>query len=135
MAPAMTSAPVWPLVAYAAILGVLMIAVLLLTWLLGERHQPGAADEPFEGGIVGVGGTDLRFPAKFYLVAMFFVIFDAEALFLFAWAIAARQVGWTGYFEMAIFVGTLLAGLAYVWRVDGLKWGIRSAAARFADRT
>jgi NADH-quinone oxidoreductase subunit A len=131
----MSSPALWPLVAYAALLGVLMLAVLLLTWVLGERHRPGAADKPFEAGIVGLGDTHLRFPAKFYLVAMFFVIFDVEALFLFAWAIAARQVGWAGYVEMLVFVGILLAGLAYVWRLGGLEWGTRSAAARFAQRT
>lgn len=131
----MSSPALWPLAAYGAILGVLMIALLLSTWLLGERHKPGAADEPFESGIVGVGDTRLRFPAKFYLVAMFFVIFDVEALFLFAWAVAARQVGWIGYVEMAVFVCILLAGLAYAWRAGGLEWGTRSAAARFAQRT
>ena len=130
----MSSPVLWPLVAYGAILGVLMLALLLLSWLLGERHQAGAADEPFESGIVGVGDTQLRFPAKFYLVAMFFVIFDVEASLLFAWAIAARQVGWIGYVEMAIFVGILLAGLAYVWRLGGLEWGTHSAAARFTQR-
>lgn len=130
----MSSPALWPLVAYGAILGVLMLAVLLLTWLLGERHKAGAADEPFESGIVGVGDARLRFGAKFYLVAMFFVIFDVEALFLFAWAVAARQVGWIGYAEMVVFVGILLAALTYVWRVGGLEWGTRSAAARFAQR-
>lgn len=130
----MSTPVLWPLVAYGAILGSLMLAVLLLTWVLGERHQPGAADEPFESGIVGTGDAHLRFPAKFYLVAMFFVIFDVEALFLFAWAVSAREVGWLGYAEMAVFVGTLLAALAYVWRVGGLEWGTRSAAARFVKR-
>ena len=130
----MHSPTLWPLVVYGAILGMLMFGLLWLTWLLGERHQAGAADEPFESGIVGVGDTHLRFPAKFYLVAMFFVIFDVEALFLFAWAIAARQVGWVGYVEMAVFMGVLLAALAYVWRVGALEWGTRGAAARLAQR-
>ncbi len=130
----MDSPALWPLVAYAVILGALMLALLLFTWLLGERHQAGAADEPFESGIVGVGDTHLRFPAKFYLVAMFFVIFDVEALFLFAWAGAARQVGWLGYVEMAVFVGILLAALAYVWRIGALEWGTRGAAARPTQR-
>ena len=130
----MDSPALWPLVAYGAILCTLMLAVLLLTWLLGERHQAGAADEPFESGIVGIGDARLRFPAKFYLVAMFFVIFDVEALFLFAWAIAARQGGWVGYVEMAVFMGVLLAALAYVWRVGALEWGTRGATARLAQR-
>lgn len=130
----MSSPAIWPLVAYGAILGVLMLALLLLTWVLGERHQASAADEPFESGIVGTGEAHLRFPAKFYLVAMFFVIFDVETLFLFAWAVAAREVGWVGYVEMAVFVGTLLAALAYVWRSGDLEWGTRSKAARLLQR-
>ncbi|MEO8858590.1 MAG: NADH-quinone oxidoreductase subunit A [Burkholderiaceae bacterium] len=125
----MTSPALWPLAAYGAILIVLMFGVMLLAYLLGERHTPSAADEPFESGIVGVGDARLRFPAKFYLVAMFFVIFDVEALFLFAWAVSARETGWLGYAEVAIFVGILLAALAYLWRVGGLEWGSRPARA------
>ncbi len=119
----MQTTPLWPLVAYAAILVVLMIAVLVATYLLGERHTAAAADEPFESGIVGVGDSRLRLSAKFYLIAMFFVIFDVEALFVFAWAIAWRDVGWPGYIELAVFIGILLAGLAYLWRLGGLDWG------------
>lgn len=130
----MPSPALWPLVAYGAILIALMAGVMLLSWLLGERHQPGAADEPFESGIVGVGEARLRFSAKFYLVAMFFVIFDVEALFLFAWAVAAREAGWTGFIEVAVFVGILLAALAYLWRIGALDWGSRSARAPGASR-
>lgn len=115
--------PLWPLVAYAAILIVLMIGVLIATHVLGERHNAAAADEPFESGIVGVGNGRLRLSAKFYLIAMFFVIFDVESFFVFAWAIAFREVGWTGYVEMVIFIGILLAALAYLWRLGGLDWG------------
>src|SRR5574337_181462 len=97
----MQTPPLWPLVAYAAILVVLLVAVLIATHLTGERHTAAAADEPFESGIVGVGDSRLRLSAKFYLVAMFFVIFDVEALFVFAWAIAWRDVGWPGYIELA----------------------------------
>lgn len=119
----MQTTPLWPLVAYAAILVVLMIVVLIATYLIGERHQAAAADEPFESGIVGVGDSRLRLSAKFYLVAMFFAIFDVEALFVFAWAIAWQDVGWPGYIELAVFIAILLAGLAYLWRLGGLDWG------------
>lgn len=115
--------PLWPLIAYLAILIVLMLAVLAGSHLSGERHNAQAADEPFESGIVGIGEGRLRFPAKFYLIAMFFVIFDVEALFVFAWAIAWRDTGWAGYIELVIFIGILLAGLAYLWRLGGLDWG------------
>ncbi len=115
--------PLWPLLAYLAILIVLMVVVLAASHLTGERHNAPAADDPFESGIVGIGAGRLRFPAKFYLIAMFFVIFDVEALFVFAWAIAWRDVGWAGYIELVVFIGILLAGLAYLWRLGGLDWG------------
>ena len=60
--------------------------------------------------------------AKFYLVAMFFVIFDLEAVFIFAWAIAARELGWAGYCEILVFIAILLAALAYLWRLGALDW-------------
>ncbi len=119
----MEPSQIWPLVAYAAILVALLVGVLITTHLMGERHNAAACDEPFESGIVGVGNARLRLSAKFYLIAMFFVIFDVEALFVFAWAIAIREVGWAGYIEMVIFIGILLAALAYLWRLGGLDWG------------
>ncbi len=130
----MQSSPLWPLVAYAAILVVLMIAVLAVSFVLGERHNAAAADEPFESGIVGVGDARLHLSAKFYLVAVFFVIFDVEALFVFAWAAAFREVGWAGYSEMLVFIGILLAGLAYLWRLGGLDWGTPAHFSRSKSR-
>jgi NADH-quinone oxidoreductase subunit A len=63
--------------------------------------------------------------AKFYLVAMFFVIFDLEAVFVIAWALAARPLGWAGYIEILIFIGVLMAALVYLWRLGALDWGTR----------
>jgi NADH-quinone oxidoreductase subunit A len=60
--------------------------------------------------------------AKFYLIAMFFVIFDVEALYLYAWAVSVRESGWTGFIEVSIFIGVLLAGLVYIWRIGALEW-------------
>lgn len=89
---------------------------------LGERHRQPGTHEPYESGIVSVGFGRLRFPAYFYLVAMLFVIFDLEAVFIFAWAIAFREVGWAGYIEILIFIGILLAALVYLWRMGALDW-------------
>jgi NADH-quinone oxidoreductase subunit A len=72
--------------------------------------------------VVSVGNARLRFSAKFYLTAMFFVIFDVEALFLYAWAVSVRESGWPGFIEAAIFILVLLAGLIYVWRIGALDW-------------
>ena len=115
----------WPLALYfAAVIG-LIAATLVISHVLGMRHTARAAEQPFESGIVSVGSARLRFSAKFYLIAMFFVIFDLEAVYLFAWAIALEDVGWSGYVEVLIFIGILAAALAYLWRIGALEWGPR----------
>jgi NADH-quinone oxidoreductase subunit A len=65
----------------------------------------------------------VRVDVKYYLVAMFFVIFDLEAVFVFAWAISLREAGWTGYVEMLVFLGVLTVALIYLWRLGALDWG------------
>jgi len=112
----------WPLAVYIAIVGMLVVAMLSLSFVLGQRHEDRATGSPYESGILSEGSARVRFSAKFYLVAMFFVIFDLEAVFLFAWAVAVRETGWTGYAEVLLFVMVLLATLAYLWRVGALDW-------------
>jgi NADH-quinone oxidoreductase subunit A len=106
------------------VIGVIAIVALMLglSWVLGGRDHGRAKGEPFECGVVPVGTARLRLSAKFYLVAMFFVIFDLEAVFLYAWAVAVRPAGWAGFAEAAVFVGVLLAGLFYIARLGGLDW-------------
>jgi NADH-quinone oxidoreductase subunit A len=77
---------------------------------------------PFESGIDSVGTARMRLSAKFYLVAMFFVIFDVEALYLYAWSVSVRESGWVGFIEAAIFILVLLAGLVYLVRIGALDW-------------
>jgi NADH-quinone oxidoreductase subunit A len=72
----------------------------------------------------------MRFSAKFYLVAMFFVIFDLEAAFLYAWAVSVRESGWAGYVEAVVFIVVLLIGLGYIWRLGGLDWAPLPRAGR-----
>ncbi len=73
-------------------------------WFLGGRARARSKNVPFESGIDSVGSARLRLSAKFYLVAMFFVIFDVEALYLFAWSTSIRESGWVGFVEAAIFI-------------------------------
>jgi NADH-quinone oxidoreductase subunit A len=113
----------WPLVVYAALVAALVAAMLGLSYVLGQRHHDRSTDFPYESGISSEGSARVRLSFKFYLVAMFFVIFDLEAIFIFAWAVAVRETGWTGYIEVSIFIGVLLASLAYLWRVGALDWG------------
>lgn len=115
-----------PLVLLAIYLGAILalVATMLgLSYALGQRRSGPATVQPYESGIVPVGDARLRFPAQFYLVAMFFVIFDLEAVFIYAWAVAAREAGWAGYLEMLVFVLILLAALAYLWLSGALEWG------------
>jgi NADH-quinone oxidoreductase subunit A len=107
----------------------LVAFVLAASAVLGERHRGVAMGEPFESGIVPVQPARLRLRAKFYIVAMLFVIFDVEAVYLISWALIAREGGWTAYIELAVFVGLLLAALAYLWRVGALEWGTGSQLA------
>jgi NADH-quinone oxidoreductase subunit A len=116
----------WPLAVYAAIVGMLVVAMLGLSYVLGQRHQDRATGSPYESGILSEGSARVRFPVQFYLVAMFFVIFDLEAVFIFAWAIAVRETGWPGYAEVLLFIMVLLATLAYLWRVGALDWRQRN---------
>lgn len=89
---------------------------------LGGRAKGRAKEEPFESGVVSAGGARLRLSAKFYLIAMFFVIFDIEALFLYAWAVTIREAGWAGFIVVSLFVAELLLGLVYLWRIGALDW-------------
>jgi len=112
----------WPLAVYLVIVSTLVVAMLGLSFILGERHHNRATCSPYESGILSQGSARVRLSAKFYLVAMFFVIFDLEAVFIFAWAISVREAGWTGYAEATLFITVLLATLVYLWRVGALDW-------------
>jgi NADH-quinone oxidoreductase subunit A len=113
----------WPFVVYFAAVLAVTAGMILISCFLGEKHREKATNEPYESGIRSAGSARLRFSIKFYLVALFFVIFDVESMFVFAWAIAFRELGWTGYISIVIFIGILVAGLAYLWRLGALDWG------------
>ena len=113
---------IWPLVAYFAFVVVLVAAILVISYLLGPRHLEPATGEPYEGGIVSEGSARARFSIRYYLIAMFFVVFDLEAVFIFAWAGAARELGWGGYYAIVLFIGLLVASLIYLSKVGALDW-------------
>ena len=115
----------WPLAVYFGIVLLLVVLLLTVSALLGERHHERATGLPYESGVASTGSARLRFGVSFYLVAVFFVIFDLEAAFLFAWAVALRDIGWAGYLEGLIFIGVLMAALGYLWRSGGLVFAVR----------
>ncbi len=111
-----------PFILYIILALVIISAMLGISWFLGERGAGRAKDQPFESGIKPTGSARLRFPSKFYLIAMFFVLFDIEAVFLFSWAMAFRDTGWIGFAAAAVFIGILLVLLLYELRIGALDF-------------
>jgi NADH-quinone oxidoreductase subunit A len=116
----------WPFAVYGLAVIMLVASMLTLSALLGQKHRDRATGEPYESGVVVTGTARLRLSAHFYLVAMFFVIFDLEAVFIVAWAVAAREVGWPGYVGVVIFIGVLVVALLYEWRLGALDWVLQA---------
>ena len=112
----------WAIIAF--VIGVAFLCAFMLTvpLLLGGKSWGRAKQEQFESGIVGAGGARIRLSAKFYLVAIFFVVFDIEALYLYAWSTALRETGWLGFTTATIFIVDLLIGLVYAVAVGALNW-------------
>jgi NADH-quinone oxidoreductase subunit A len=109
-------------VLYLAAIVLLTLALVAAGFVLGGRGRHKSTEEPFEAGIIPVGYARFRVSAQFYLVAMFFVLFDLEAVFVIAWAVSYRRSGWNGYWELLVFVGELVIGLIYIWRLGALDW-------------
>ena len=113
----------WPLAVYVVAVILLAVTMIGLSYVLGERHMGRSTGEPYESGLMPTGAAWIRFDVKYYLIAMFFVIFDLESIFIFAWAVAVREAGWSGYLAIVIFIGVLMAALLYLWRMGALDWG------------
>lgn len=120
-----TPAPssLWPVGVYVASVIAVVGVMVGLSSVLGQRHRDRATGEPYESGIVSTGSSRLRFTAQFYLTAMLFVVFDLEAVFIFAWATAVSELGWAGYAAILVFILLLLLALVYLWRIGALSWG------------
>ena len=110
--------------AIAFILAAIGLVVFMLTVprLLGGRSKGLQKEEIFEAGVVGAGNARIRLSAKFYLVAIFFVIFDLEALYLYAYSVSVRETGWLGFAAAAIFIGVLIVGLIYELSLGAMNW-------------
>lgn len=121
MQPSAESA-LWPLAVYGAAAAATIALMLGLSSLLGQRHRERATNEPYESGVAATGKARIRFPVKFYLTAVFFLIFDLEAAYLYAWAISVRESGWAGFIEVLVFILVLVASLIYLWRRGALEW-------------
>ncbi len=112
-----------PLIVHVAIVLVIVIALLCVSLLLGPRRRTVPKDLPYESGTSTPGTARQRFSVHFYLIAMLFILFDVEAVFLFSWAISAKSLGLLGFVEVSAFVAVLGLGLGYAWRKGALSWG------------
>jgi NADH-quinone oxidoreductase subunit A len=99
------------------------VFTVFISQLLGPRRPTPEKLAPNECGVPPVGDARERQSVKFYLVAMVFLLFDIEVAFLYPWAMALRDLGWTGYIQIALFMAILLAGYVYIWRKGVLDWG------------
>jgi NADH-quinone oxidoreductase subunit A len=113
----------WPFLVYAAIAFAIVGIMIGLSYILGERHKEKTTDEPYESGIPGTGNARLRFSSHFYIIAMFFVIFDLDAAFIFAWAISFRELGIPGYLGVLVFILILVVVLIYELGIGALNFG------------
>jgi NADH-quinone oxidoreductase subunit A len=110
-------------VAFLMLIGAVLGAALLgLSSLLGPNRPRGSKGAPYECGVIPVTDARNRFDVKFYLIAMLFILFDIEVVFMYPWATLYRRLGVLGFVEMMVFVAILLVGLAYVWKKGALEW-------------
>lgn len=115
--------PLWPLLLYSSLVVILLAAILTLSYILGQHHNDRATNKPYEGGIEQTGSARIRFSVQFYLVAMLFVIFDVEAVFIMLWALGFYDLGWPGYIGVALFIAQLVVVLIYEWGIGALNIG------------
>ncbi len=119
--PAVTGVVYWPLWIYLAAVLTVIVGMLSLSYVLGQRSRNLSKSVPYESGIASTGSAHGRFYAGFFLMAIFFVIFDLEAVFVITWAISAGELGWAGYGSICVFVGSLFVSLIYLWREGALE--------------
>jgi len=116
----------WSMLALALFTAVAVFLIgllLVLARVLGHRTRSPMKDEPYECGVLPTGTARLRDPVPFYLVAIFFIVFDVEAVFIVSWAVAYDLLGWSGFMQIAFFIVILFLALVYLWRMGGIDWG------------
>jgi NADH-quinone oxidoreductase subunit A len=113
----------WPVILYFAAVLAVVAGMLGISFVLGQRHWERATGLPYESGINATGSARGRVASDFFRIAIFFVVFDLESVFIFAWATSVRALGWAGYIEILVFTAVLLAALVYLWREKAFELG------------
>ena len=114
--------PYIPVLILLAVSVVNAIFMVVLSTVLSPGKATKNKSAPYESGMVPLGGTRERFSVKFYVVAILFIVFDVETVFLLPWAVSARALGWHGFATVMIFVFILTVGLVYEWKKGALEW-------------
>jgi NADH-quinone oxidoreductase subunit A len=112
----------FPIVVQVVIAAVLAAALIAISYIFGKRVRNRVKDTPYESGMVPTGDARQRFSVKFYLVAMLFILFDIEAIFLYPWVVVYRELKMVAFVEMLIFVVLILSGFLYIWKKGALDW-------------
>lgn len=102
----------------------LVATILVLTVVINRRKPEGQKALPYECGIIPTGTARLRYSAPFWLVAVFFLLFDVEAVYVVSWAVSFTSLSWASWAQITFFIGVLLLGLFWIWRKGGLEWGM-----------
>jgi NADH-quinone oxidoreductase subunit A len=98
------------------------VGMVAASHILNPRRPTPEKEMPYESGMIPLGDTRARFSVKFYMVAISFIVFDLETIFLIPWAVQMRQLGWSAFLAMSLFVAVLAVGLLYEWKKGGLEW-------------
>jgi NADH-quinone oxidoreductase subunit A len=112
----------FPVLVQGLLAVVIATALIIISYVFGKKVRNRVKDMPYESGIVPTGDARGRFSVKFYLVAMLFIVFDIEAIFLYPWAVVYRDLRWFGFVEMLVFVVLILSGFFYIWKKGALDW-------------
>lgn len=111
-----------PVLILFAVAVVNAVGMMVASHILNPYRPTPEKVMPYESGMIPLGDTRERFSVKFYIVAILFIIFDIETVFLIPWGVAYRDLGVFGFVEMLVFIGVLLVGLIYVWKKGALEW-------------
>ncbi len=111
-----------PVLIYLLVTIGLVSAIIFISSMIGTKKTTREKMIPYECGVDPEGSMEVRFPVRFYILAMIFIIFDVETVFLYPWAVVFKGLGWFGVVEMLVFTGILLIGLLYIYQKDALKW-------------
>ena len=130
-----TETSLLPFLIYFLAVLLLVATMLGLSYILGQRRANKATNMPFESGVLSVGSPQMHLSVEFYLVAIFFVIFDLETVFIFAWAVAFFELGWEGFIAVGVFIFILGVALVYELSTSALDWGIKSRTAESSQDT